>query len=72
MATRIVDKRKEEKETTFKALKRGEFFYDCDGDLCIKADNGYKMWHDGVSWFFTTAEENDIVRPIDVTITIEG
>jgi hypothetical protein len=72
MATKIVDRRDGEKRKTFKELERGEFFYDCDGDLCIKADKGYKMWHDGVSWFFTTADEDDTVRPIDVTVTIEG
>ena len=72
MATKIVDKRDSEKKATFKDLMRGEFFYDDDGDLCIKADKGYKMWHDGASWFFTTAEDEDTVRPVNVTITIEG
>ena len=70
---KVVDKRKEKEEVTFKDLSVGQTYIDIDGHLAIKTnynkeDNCITFYHD---WGVYTECPTDKVTPIEATLTIE-
>lgn len=71
----IIDKReKVKKEYTFNDLCLGDCFLDQDGDVSIKfSDEEYLTTiNSGKSWDTCTANADEKVIPLDVTLTING
>lgn len=69
----INDKRNASKPSVYFAdLPVGEVFEDKENYLCIKTNFSQCLFYNGDEWDFCSCDNDEIVFPLKVTLTIDG
>lgn len=70
-----IENKLSDKKVAFKTIRVGAFFLDEDGDLCVRINSDCCMLHDIYCFscgLLLDKDDDDLVTPVDVTITIDG